>query len=215
VIIHACPWKPFDVKHRLLQRVALQNKTNINVLFVLYGYYSDCSIRKFKDHVPLGPRQVLPRQVSLIMSQGRRTCLHPRKIQGRRSRLGSIESSTLSVWHHGTKIGMRGSYSWYVAARFRTGCHEADPTVLCAHGVVFQTQPSSSAFDDQSWKCSLLVIYNFWKKISYTATWELDEIEKTIGKHKARKKEEQKVKRKLTGSYSVSYSVMAAPRDCR
>jgi hypothetical protein len=27
----ACPWKPFDVNHRLLQRVALENKTGINL----------------------------------------------------------------------------------------------------------------------------------------------------------------------------------------
>jgi hypothetical protein len=45
---------------------------------------------------------------------------------------------------------MRGSCSWYVAARFRTGCHEVDPIVLCAQGVASQTQPSSFASDDQS-----------------------------------------------------------------
>ena len=97
VLVHTCPWKPFDVKHRLLQRVALQNKTNIISLFVVYGYYSDCSTEKFKDHLPLGPRQVLPPQASLVASQGRRTCLHHLKSQGWRSRLGSIEFSTLSM----------------------------------------------------------------------------------------------------------------------
>ena len=38
VLVHTCPWKPFDVKHRLLQRVAMQNKTNIISLFVVYSF---------------------------------------------------------------------------------------------------------------------------------------------------------------------------------
>jgi hypothetical protein len=89
--------------------------------------------RNFKNHLPLGPRQVLPRQVCLVVSQGRTTCLHRQKIQCWHSQLASTEPSTLSVWHHGTKKGMHGSCSWYVADRSRTSCHEIDPTVLCAH----------------------------------------------------------------------------------
>jgi len=80
-------------------------------MLCIYGNYSDWSTQMFKDHLPLGPRQVQPRQLSLVTSQGRRTCLRHPKIQCRCSRLGSIESSTWSVWHHGTKIGMRGSFS--------------------------------------------------------------------------------------------------------